>query len=64
MTRYYMKLQAECFCRVKKVNMNENLSLKLKNELLNYLNLKNEVNAQEMIEQSIKEQASLIGSIR
>jgi hypothetical protein len=44
--------------------MNENLSLKLKNELLNYLNLKNEVNAQEMIEQSIKEQASLIGSIR
>ncbi len=46
MTRYYMKLQAECFCRVKKVNMNELLSPKLKDDLLNYLNFKNEVNSQ------------------
>ena len=64
LTRYYLKLQAECFCKVKKVNINELLSPKLKDELLNYLSFKNELNSQHLIEQSLKEEAKIRESIQ
>ena len=41
LARYYLKLQAEGYCKAKKINLNDLMTHKIKEDLLNYLGLKN-----------------------